>query len=148
MPRMLSAIGIFAVLVFLSNQFSLAADDADPLQGVWIAETAKADGKSLPEEVVKNMRFTFKGDKLFIRGNSGGEKEDECAYKIDSKQSPMHLDISPPEEKKPVLAIYEVKKDQLKICLRHSSSSEGRPDSFDAKPESKRILMIFKEEKK
>ena len=45
------------------------ASNEAPL-GIWIGESMEADGEKVPEEVVKRMRFTFKADKLLIKGNS------------------------------------------------------------------------------
>jgi uncharacterized protein (TIGR03067 family) len=126
---------------------SPATDDKAALQGIWIAQSMEADGKSAPSDTVKNMRFTFKGDKLLVRGNFDNEREEECSYEIDATKSPKHLDFTPPKEKKPLLAIYELKDDELKICIRHASSSEGRPDKFDTKPDSKLILLVLKKAK-
>jgi uncharacterized protein (TIGR03067 family) len=127
---------------------SKAADDAkDPLQGVWIAQSMESDGKAAPAAAVKKMRFTFKGDKLLVRGNFEDDSEETCAYKVDPKKTPKHLDFSPPKEKKPILAIYAMKGDELKICLRHGKSSKGRPTEFATKPDSDLVLIVFKKQK-
>lgn len=124
-----------------------AADDATNLQGVWIAESMEADGEAAPAEAVKRIHFTFKGDKLFVKGNFADDREEECTFKVDAKQSPKHLEFTAPKEQKPVLGIYEVKKDELKICLRHARSADGRPTEFATKPNSKLILIVFKKQK-
>ncbi len=107
----------------------------------------EADGKPVPAEAVKRMRWTFKGDKLLIAGNLADGREEECAYKVDPTQSPKHLDFTTPTETKAILAIYEVKGDELKICVRHASSADGRPTEFAARPGSKLVLMVLKKEK-
>lgn len=78
-------------------------DPKDSLQGVWVAQSMEVDGKAAPAEVVKQMRFTFKMDKLFIKGNFDDEREEECSYEIDPEKSTKHLDFSPPREKRPFL---------------------------------------------
>jgi uncharacterized protein (TIGR03067 family) len=60
---------------------------------------------------------------------------------------PKQLDFTPPKEKKPILGIYEVTGDELKVCLRHASSSEGRPTEFVSKADSKLVLIVFKRQK-
>ena len=124
------------------------ASTAAPL-GVWVAQSMEADGQKVPEEVVKRMRFTFKADKLLIKGNSKkqDDSEQECVYTVDAKQTPMHLDFTPPNQDKPVLAIYEVKDDELKICIRHASSKDGRPEKFETKAGAKLVLFVFKKQK-
>lgn len=105
-------------------------DDKNPLEGVWVAQSIEADSKPAPAESVKRMRFTFKGDKVLVRGNFNDDREEEGAYKADFKQSPKHLEFTLPKAEKPILGIYEVDGDELKICLRHASSSDGRPTEF------------------
>ncbi len=124
-----------------------AADDKTALEGVWNAQSMEANGKPAPPEAVKRTRFTFKGDKLLVRGNYDDDREEECSYQTDTTKSPKQLDFTPPKEKKPLLGIYELKDDELKLCIRHASSSEGRPDKFSTKPESKLILIVFKKAK-
>jgi len=119
----------------------------DGLLGVWVAQSMEAREQKVPEEVVKRMRFTFKADKLLIRGNFGDERDEECSYKIDPRSSPMHLDFIPPKEEKPVLAVYEVKGDELRVCLRHASGSGGRPKEFKTKADSKLVLIVFKRQR-
>ena len=48
---------------------------------------------------------------------------------------------------KPVLGIYEVNGDELKICLRHGLSAGGRPSEFSSKPDTSLILIVFKRAK-
>lgn len=122
-------------------------DETDALQGVWNAKSIEADGKLAPDEAVQRMRFTFKGDKLLIKGNTNDDTEEECAYQIDAKQSPKQLDIKPPKEKKAIQGIYELKDDELKICLRHASQPGGRPKDFDTKADKKVVIVVFKRQK-
>jgi len=122
-------------------------DTKDPLQGVWVAQSMEADGKPAPTEAARRLRFTFKGDKLLIKGNFNDEREEECNYKVDPKQSPKHLDFTAPKQKIPILGIFEVNGDELKICMRHASSSEGQPSEFATKAGSQLVLIVFKKQK-
>lgn len=119
-------------------------DAKKPLQGVWIAKSMEVDGKALPAEEAKRMRFTFKGAKLFVKGGyKKDDQEEECDYKLDVMKSPHHLDITRRDEGKTVQAIYEIRDGVLKICIRHEGSSEGRPKEFATTPESKLILLVL-----
>jgi uncharacterized protein (TIGR03067 family) len=146
-PKLLSLVVFVFLLAFVTGAGPAAPDDKASLQGVWIAKSMEADGKPAPAEEVKRMRFTFKGDKLLVRGNFDNDREEECSYEIDATKSPKHLDFTPPKEEKPILGIYAVKGDELKLCLRHGNSSGGRPTEFSTKPESDLILMVFKRAK-
>ncbi len=147
MQRLLLAALVAMSLVMLSAQASTAGDDAQPLEGVWIGQSMEADGKAAPIEVAKRMRLTFNGDKLLFRGNFDDDREEECTYKVDVKQSPKHLEFTPPNEKKPILGIFEVKGDELKICMRHASSDKGRPTEFATKEGSQLILLVLRKQK-
>ena len=135
------------LLTFITKAGPVAADDKDSLQGVWLAQSMESDGNSAPKEAVERMRFTFKEDTLLVKGNFNDDREEQCTYKIDAKQSPKHLDFTPPKQDKPILGIYEIKDDQLKLCLRHGGSSGGRPSEFSAKRDSGMVLMVFKRNK-
>src|SRR5262245_34836798 len=110
-------LGVVVTVFAIAGQSpSRGADEAtEPLQGVWVAKSMEADGKPAPADKVERMRFTFKGDKLLLRGNFDDDREAECTYKIDANQSPKHLDFTPPKSDKAILAIYEVKGDELKV---------------------------------
>lgn len=148
MNRSLVATLVVLFLVVARSPYGLSEDAAkDSLLGVWVARSMESDGKQVPAEHVKRMRFTFAADKLLVRGNFSDGREEECAFRIDAKRSPKHLDFTPPKEKKPVLAIYEVKGDDLRICLRHASSDAGRPTEFATKEGSRLVLMVFNRQK-
>jgi hypothetical protein len=43
--------------------------------------------------------------------------------------------------------LVDTKGDELKLCLRHGGSSDGRPTEFSTKPDSQLILMVLKRAK-
>lgn len=143
----LIALIVLCVMIALDPLTSRADDDKRALQGSWAAHSIETDGKAAPADDVKRMRFTFKKDKLLIRGNFDDEPEEECSFEIDSGRSPKQLDFTPPKEEKPVLAIYELKEDELRICLRHGLTSEGRPTKFATKTNSMLVLIVLKRQK-
>ena len=120
----------------------------DALLGIWVGESMEADGEKVNEEGVKHMRFNFKADKLLIKGFSGkqDDSEQEHDYVVDTKQTPMHLDFTPPNQQEPVLAIYEVKDDKLTICMRHPNSKRGRPEKFETKEGLLLVMIVFKKQ--
>ena len=118
------------------------------LQGAWQAQSLEAEGNPAPDEAVKRMMFTFRGDKLLLRGNFRNDREEEATYSVDTGKSPKQLDFTVPGAPQPVLAIYDVNGDELKVCLRHASSKEGRPTEFASKPDSKLVLIVLKKQPK
>ena len=117
------------------------------MQGVWNAQTIEKDGTKVPAEAAKRMRFTFQVDLLLITGNTASEKEVGSPYKVDSTKSPKQFEFTPPDETKPILGIYELTEDELKVCMRHASSDKGRPTEFKTTAESDLILVVFKRQK-
>jgi uncharacterized protein (TIGR03067 family) len=136
-------LAVLFLLPFLAAAGPAATDDKASLQGVWNAKSMDVDGKPGPVEAVKRMRFTFKDDKLLVRGNHNDDSEQECRYEIDATKSPKHFDFTQ-ADKQHVSGIYEINGDELRVCLRHASSSDGRPADFSTKPQSKLILLVFK----
>jgi uncharacterized protein (TIGR03067 family) len=126
---------------------SVMPDGKAALLGIWIAKSMETDGKPAPAATAKRMRFTFNGDKLLVRGNFENDTEDECKYEIDATKSPKHLDIVFPEGGHPVLGIYDIKEDELSLCLRHADTPGGRPTKFSTATEPNLILIVFKRTK-
>ena len=156
---MKTSLAITASLVLLTAFATAQAQEAKPkppapvadtaipqqaLQGAWVAQSIETHGEQAPPESAKKLRFTFKGDRLLIAGNTSPDKEEDCPYKVDATQSPKHLEFTPPKEEKPVVGIYELSGDTLKICFRHASSTGGRPTEFRTTPESQFVLVLFK----
>src|SRR5205823_140275 len=112
-----------------------AGDDAKAaLQGVWEAKSGEKDGKAMPAEALKFIRFTFKDDKLSIRGNFEDDSEATMTFSADGKKSPRQIDVNLPKDSGKLLGIYEINGDELKICLREvNKGGAGRPTEFSAK---------------
>lgn len=116
------------------------------LQGTWIGKSMEADGKALPASEAQRMVFQFQDEKLRVRGNFKDDREEVCTYNVDAKKSPMHLEFTPPASKT-ILCIFELNKDELKICMRHASSSAGRPTVFATQPESQLVHLVLTRKK-
>lgn len=145
---------VFSLAIFLSAAclgMALAGRpaegaDKDDLQGVWIATSMEINGKRAPAAEVKRTRFTFKGDKLLIRGAKDDGREMECAYKIDVDKAPKQIDIEAKDKK--LTGIYEVKDDQLKVCFENGGNAENRPKKFATNRREELVLIVFKRQKR
>jgi uncharacterized protein (TIGR03067 family) len=142
---------MFVSVLLATTSAAVAGNGADEdnqlLQGVWVAKSVEIDGKPAPPQVIARMQFTFKDKKLLVRGNYDNDREIEGDYKVDSAQSPKHLDFVLPKESKPIQGIYKLSGDELRVCLRHGGSSEGRPTKFVTKVDSQLILVVFRKQK-
>jgi uncharacterized protein (TIGR03067 family) len=145
--RLTVAVFALGLAIGLDSICRAAEEEKDPLLGVWNAKSLETEGAAAPDDAFRLMRFTFKEKTVLIRGNFGDDREEECEYKSDPKKKPKQLDISPPKQKHPVVAIYEVKGDELKICLRHGPDTDGRPTEFATTPGSRLVLMVLKRQK-
>jgi uncharacterized protein (TIGR03067 family) len=137
------------IAAFLAGAVSLAdagGADTDKLQGVWHVQSIVRNGKKAPSSETRGIWFTFKGDKLIIKGNHDDESDDVCTYTIDASKSPKTLDIAGPKSwiNNPMLCIYTVIGDELKICYR--KTSPGRPTDFTSDQGSENTVIEFKRE--
>jgi uncharacterized protein (TIGR03067 family) len=125
----------------LSASWAGGGDPKDALQGIWVADYVEKDEISIPPALA-GLRFTFKGDKLLVSQRGGKDKEH--AYRLDTSKSPKYFDIVPPGEKT-VLGIYEVKGNELSLCVRYGNG--GRPTEFGSKADSGLVYLVFKKQK-
>jgi uncharacterized protein (TIGR03067 family) len=110
------------------------------LQGVWIAKSAKIDGKDAPAEFLKELQTIFKGDTI-VTLNQG--KPEQCPYTIDVAKTPHHLEFKVPSENEPTLAIFELAGGELRVCTRLPGAPGGRPTAIASTPGSGAALIVF-----
>lgn len=118
-----------------------AKNDSDSLVGTWKATSIEANGKTIKGDDASRMEMQFKPDTLIIKGSFGDDREESCTWKIDVSKSPKTLDFTPGKHD-PVLAIYELNGDELKICF--IKESKERPKEMSA---SKQTLITLKRAK-
>jgi uncharacterized protein (TIGR03067 family) len=131
----------------------LAADDAkkkdlDKLQGTWIASSVEYNGEKVMRD--QELKVVIDGDKLTVKSDAPeASKYGTAMLKIDPSTTPKIVDISiiKGDEKGTTFeAIYEVDKDQWKVCLK--PFGKERPAKFESKADSGDVLIVFKREKK
>jgi uncharacterized protein (TIGR03067 family) len=147
----------YQILAVLTVAFLIAADtpkddavkkEADILQGTWRVASAERDGMPPPEDEIKKITVTIKGDKLTARRTENAEKPEEKVYEmsftIDPSQKPKWIDVTYMDgERKGESSqgVYELNGDTLKICM---SRGNTRPNDFETKPDSQRHLLVLK----
>jgi uncharacterized protein (TIGR03067 family) len=132
-----------------------SADDNDAekevkkLQGTWkLVKFETPPDKQPPEGTIEKMRIVFADNKLIIR--VGDEVVDETTFKLDRTKSPKWFDtISTvgPNKGKTAEGIYEIKGDDLKICI--GPPGQKRPTEFKviAESDTKTGVMFLKRQK-
>ena len=98
------------------------------LEGVWVGQSLEAAGTPAPPEAAALMRFTFRGDRILIRGNSQNGSEDEVAFTSDTAKTPKQFDFHTPNGGL-ITGIYEIKGDVLTVCMRRGEGP--RPADFN-----------------
>lgn len=134
-----------AVLLALFVHAPLRADDAkkdvNALQGKWSVVSLTRDGKTeaISKDAVRVMdgdAYTMKLHQLLtIKGT----------FKIDPTTNPKAIETTAstgPYKDKPLLGIYELDGDSLKIC--YAPSGKDRPTEFSSKAGSGWILTVHK----
>jgi uncharacterized protein (TIGR03067 family) len=135
----------------------LAADKAEDavkkelakFDGTWTTASIEYNGKQF-DELAKQLRFVFKGDKATVEGND--KVADEYArftIKIDPTTTTKLIDLTVTKgiQKDAVMeGIYEIKGDELRICLK--VMGKDRPTEFAAPAGASTALLVLKREKK
>ena len=133
-------VAILVVAVCSTLQQGQTRPIATELEGAWVAQEMVARGQAAPNTVVANMKFTFKGDKVTIRGNRGDNSEDTCAFTLDPSASPRRIDIVNPNGVT-MEGIYEVNGRVLRIAL-----GRPRPANFQSASGPTVTVITFKKE--
>ena len=112
------------------------------IEGIWVPASAELAGTKLPEESVKNWKLTLKPDQYVFEN---GKEADQGTLKLDTSKNPHVIDImgtEGPNKGKTILAIYELSKDELKIC--YDLGGKNRPTEFATKPGTPLFLVNYK----
>jgi uncharacterized protein (TIGR03067 family) len=144
-------------LVVLVAGLLIAADakddkkkDLDKLKGTWTAKTVEYNGENQLGGVLKELTVTIDGDTLTVKGEDEEVKRyPKATLKIDPATTPKVMDISitSGDQKGTTFeGIYEVDKDEWKVCLK--PFGKERPAKFESKADSGDVLIVFQREKK
>jgi uncharacterized protein (TIGR03067 family) len=144
----LSLLAIAAALVASAATAAEPQQEAtDAMQGTWTIESFTLNGNEIDPAQLKSWRRTV--DKNHVVWRRGDDTLVELDIKFDATQTPHTLDstIAIGEGKGQVLlAIYELKDDQLKVCFANPGGS--RPKEFSSKPDSGQSVYVAKRVKK
>jgi len=144
---LLAGVPIMAYYAAPGNEKPAVQDtkaDKEKLQGTWALVSAQTGGREAEDEEAKQMKmlkFVFKGDKLTAKT--------ESEYSIDPGKKPKEIDLKvndgPQNERGTWKGIYELKGDQLTLCL--ALPDENRPSEFVTRNGEKSMMLKLKREK-
>jgi uncharacterized protein (TIGR03067 family) len=116
--------------------------DQEGLQGTWQVVELTFNGMSVPEDARKEIKLTFKGERVQIgkRGHS---------FKLDPTKKPKAIDLTlldEPNQGKTISAIYELKGDDLTLCIPFKLNAD-RPMAFKAEKGADLMLYVLRRSK-
>ena len=141
----------FAVLVtawssVAGDSGGTANDEHKKLDGTWVVESVLPDPREKDPDVGKGIRCTIDGAKVVARLPGEQTPSGRLTIKIDPAGNPKTMDMQPEGEKATILAIYELKGDNLRVCW--GPLGKERPTEFAPKPGSGCGLVVLKREKR
>jgi uncharacterized protein (TIGR03067 family) len=121
--------------------------DLEHLQGDWAGVSMIRDGAKVSDDEIQVVFRTIKGSEstLFLFEKALLKE----TFTIDASKKPKTIDVLAamgPAKAKPMLGIYEIDKNTLKICL--AEPGKDRPTDFAAKAGSGHTLTVWEREKK
>jgi uncharacterized protein (TIGR03067 family) len=121
-------------------------DDGDTFKGEWKTLSVKQNGKAVPEEFVKMMKFKFDGQKYV---QSAGDMSEEGNYTLDASKMPKTIDLdikSGNDSGKKQLGIYKIEDGKLTFIFS-SAGSKDRPKTFQPAEGDDAIEFVLERDK-
>ena len=110
------------------------------LQGTWQAVRIVAEGETGPKEVTEAVKWNFEGKKY---KGMGPEMDFHGQFALKSANRFNQIDLIPEGGKPPMQGIFELKGDQLTLCV-----GKPRPTDFQSKEDDGKVVYILKKVKK
>lgn len=128
---------------FFASLKPLTGESDDALDGEWIVQSEIENGTPRTENAAK-YGLIIKGSKILVVHDNVC---DEATSKVDASKSPKHIDIQVPTQDKPLLGIYEIQGDKLKLCTLFRGTKVARPTIFASPAGSSLIFTTFRRKK-
>jgi uncharacterized protein (TIGR03067 family) len=142
----------FAALVLCAGLAN--ADDAaakkflKDLEGSYTVTGMTRGGESAPDDFVKGISVSIKGDTLTATFKTKEGTEHKAGILVvDPSQKPVAIDMTPkdgPDAGKPVLGVVKVEGDTVTICWGDQHGKAERPKDFSSTKENKHLVMVLK----
>ena len=118
--------------------------ELDRFQGTWYLVKAMQDGKSLPEDKVKQTTIVYKGDTFRYPGSTENATSKEGTIKLDETKTPKEMDVTS-TEKEVRLGIYAMDEGGYKVSF--APAGQPRPTALGSAPGSGYILQVWARQK-
>lgn len=143
------ACGVVAVLATVGmapgQDKDEASQDLDEMQGSWhVVVSQVADEKAAVDEIAR-QKVTVKGDLLIYEHDNEQQESKQGRIKLDPKTKALDWTLTFPEAGATMLAIYELKGDDLKIGFGNDGLM--RPKQFEVGKENVVWLLVLKRQK-
>jgi uncharacterized protein (TIGR03067 family) len=119
-------------------------------EGTWVPVSVEINGNKVPDETVKEIQLTFKGNSVTRKIK---DKTAKATFKVDPSKDPKWFDGKGEVEEKEVYVkgVYKFEDGRLTICVARGSSKElKRPKKFSTEggtQEAPLILVVLKKAK-
>lgn len=145
---------VAALLVFAA---AATADNAaakkflQEMEGNYTPVSMTRAGDPAPDEFMKTVTFSIKGDAFTVHFKKGDKGDEHSAtLTADPAQKPVAIDMTPkdgPEAGKAMLGIVKVEKDTVTLCWGDEPGKAVRPKEFSSTKENKQFLIVMKKAK-
>ena len=106
---------------------------------------AMQDGKTLPEDKVKQTTIVYKGDIFRYPGSTENATSKEGTIKLDETKTPKEMGAIS-TEKEVMLGIYALYEGGYKVCF--APPGKPRPTNLSSAPGNSYILQVWARQKK
>jgi uncharacterized protein (TIGR03067 family) len=149
MRRYVLVLPVVALLLAADKPTADMKKELKKFQGTWIPVSVEANGKPVPREDLKDLRITFKGQRVTRK-----IKDDtaHATFSVDPSPNPKWFDATGVREGKEVsiAGIYKFDRGRLTLCIRYNPVQQKRPTEFSTKAgtkESPLIMVVLKKRK-
>ena len=140
--RMLAAVAVGIIATTASADDAAVKKELEKFTGSWQAVAVEHDGKQAPEEQVKTVKLTVRGDRYTLQM---GEQVIEGTHKLDPSKDPKQIDAirsKGPDAGKTIRGIYILDALTFKVCF--APVEKDHPTAFATKEGDGQRLLIFK----
>lgn len=134
---------LFSLLALVLLGMTLSADDTKPsLDGKWELTKGVMGGNDLPEDIIKSIKLSIKGNEYEV---TVGEDKIKGTATPDDSTTPKRMKLADkdgPNAGKTIYAIYELSKDEMKVC--YAMEGTEYPKEFKSPEGSKLFFAVYK----